>query len=473
MTHLFIYLFLLVCCAIGENREIISWNEIPMPLQSSFAGFLPPRDTQRWKAAIFQATNGDQILLQKVLNAISSLSYIISSGDHFRWAYHSADSVASLVGGKIEIHKLNKTLLTNSSIINAPIVLFGHKKFALPNFEGKPVGSIKLGIRKIIQNKISSLPKKIVAIGFLDQNVGWLSSYFTNRTVYKIDTSPMKSLMKSNGYLPTSSVNAFLKNVNLTMLAVSQHHNCSHPKVITLPLGILNNPDVIWNVMNRTFYNSSRKSNLLLSISSNWGFRPMILDCIMNNLGSSNFTIIKDRISSENYYDKISQSAGVIAISGFGADTYRLWETLLLGSMPVLERGFGLERTLYRLPVLFVDDYALLTLEMFMQAYLEALYRIDEWDYTRLTKKYWIDLIKEVARTQSIEKLLRNHPMAAEKENFTRPLIPFDCVKIGGCGPGTKQTPIKYCGVDASAIDSNYKWNWHSNKRQKPGKKIE
>jgi hypothetical protein len=63
---------------------------------------------------------------------------------------------------------------------------------------------------------------------------------------------------------------------------------------------------------------------------------------------------------------------------GLGYDTYRLWEVLALGAMPVLERGIGFDRTLYRLPALLVDDFADLTPELVRQAYVEALYRVDD-----------------------------------------------------------------------------------------------
>jgi hypothetical protein len=30
---------------------------------------------------------------------------------------------------------------------------------------------------------------------------------------------------------------------------------------------------------------------------------------------------------------------------------------------------------------------------------------------------------------------------------FTRPLIPFDCEEMGGCGPGTLRVPKKSCAI--------------------------
>ena len=44
----------------------------------------------------------------------------------------------------------------------------------------------------------------------------------------------------------------------------------------------------------------------------------------------------------------------VLSLPGLGYDCFRIWESLLAGAMPVLERGTGLDRTLYRLPALQV-----------------------------------------------------------------------------------------------------------------------
>lgn len=61
-------------------------------------------------------------------------------------------------------------------------------------------------------------------------------------------------------------------------------------------------------------------------------------------------------------------------------------------SIPVLERGFGFERSLYKLPALFLDDYADLTPFLLRQAYIEALYLADKWEYDRIMRRFYIIL---------------------------------------------------------------------------------
>ena len=53
-------------------------------------------------------------------------------------------------------------------------------------------------------------------------------------------------------------------------------------------------------------------------------------------------------------------------------------------------------RSLYKLPVLLLDDFADVTPAVVRQAYIEALYRVEEWEYTRITERHWVTILKEV-----------------------------------------------------------------------------
>jgi len=46
-----------------------------------------------------------------------------------------------------------------------------------------------------------------------------------------------------------------------------------------------------------------------------------------------------------------------------------------MGGVLVLERGIGLDRTFWRLPVLLLKDFSDLNPQMLKQAYVEAMYR--------------------------------------------------------------------------------------------------
>jgi hypothetical protein len=60
---------------------------------------------------------------------------------------------------------------------------------------------------------------------------------------------------------------------------------------------------------------------------------------------------------------------------------------------------------LWRLPALLVDDFDEVTPELLRAAYVEALYRVDEFEFERLTQSFWHALIGKVARSTSPQPL--------------------------------------------------------------------
>ena len=67
--------------------------------------------------------------------------------------------------------------------------------------------------------------ERFILVSILNENWGFLSSTFPNRTASwgKVDTKKFPTLLK------------FLDDPRLVMLVVNQHSNISHPKIITLP----------------------------------------------------------------------------------------------------------------------------------------------------------------------------------------------------------------------------------------------
>ena len=57
-----------------------------------------------------------------------------------------------------------------------------------------------------------------------------------------------------------------------------------------------------------------------------------------------------------------------------------------------------------------VDDFADVTPEIIMGAYVEAIYRAHEWEYERLTISFWRDLIRTVAREEKSSYLYEKFP---------------------------------------------------------------
>jgi hypothetical protein len=99
---------------------------------------------------------------------------------------------------------------------------------------------------------------------------------------------------------------------------------------------------------------------------------------------------------------------------------------------------------LWRLPVLLVDDFAVLTPTLLRQAYLEALYRAEDFAYERLKQSFWVSFIFNVSSAGHSQAIQRTFPLESELSDFSRPFKPFSCVG-GACGQGTKRTPSVSC----------------------------
>jgi hypothetical protein len=98
----------------------------------------------------------------------------------------------------------------------------------------------------------------------------------------------------------------------------------------------------------------SQKQQLIFTSSSNWGYRPKIIECISKKFETNPSESLqwkgyseglKGRLKSKDYYSALGKSKFSLALPGLGYDTFRLWETMTLGTIPILEKGVGLDKT--------------------------------------------------------------------------------------------------------------------------------
>ena len=71
------------------------------------------------------------------------------------------------------------------------------------------------------------------------------------------------------------------------------------------------------------------------------------------------------------------------APSGMGLDTHRLWETLILGSIPIVERCAGWQRVLDDLPAVWVTDFVEVTPALLARAHQDIHAKCDRFDFAK------------------------------------------------------------------------------------------
>lgn len=172
------------------------------------------------------------------------------------------------------------------------------------------------------------------------------------------------------------------------MFVINQHHNISHPKLLVLPRGL----PITWKTTAGLVYDTMqyapehiRKRYLLFAASSNWGKRPQIIRCISQSMSNVDeffghssrlddpaAVLERQEMKSDRklYYEKLVSSKFGLALPGLGYDCFRTWELLTLGTIAIVERGVGLDRSLFRLPALLIDDFADITPTLLRSAYV-------------------------------------------------------------------------------------------------------
>ena len=218
--------------------------------------------------------------------------------------------------------------------------------------------------------------------------------------------SPSESIKEESLFHSLINNNNLIKWFSQNITINSLFNN----KIIQLPIGldyhtIMNHPFHPWN------HNKGAK---YLPIQQ----EHMILNCRINSKPFSkreikiyaNFSLqndrFKDRINIQTsipknllhlinndvprieYFKDIIQFAFVISPYGNGLDCHRTWETLCLGSIPIV-RAKVFSKMFENLPVLFVNEWTDINKELLENTITEFTSKV--FDYNKLRLKFWTD----------------------------------------------------------------------------------
>lgn len=461
----------------SENCDDPEWCNVPMP-QRSYFRFSPPDNLERWKAARLKAAKGEQVLLNRVIKYFPNtqdfldgdiffrqyhlpIDYYIDDNRHFdvltneywkdlkplpkrprkvKYSWEKPGN-ASVIPGLYDFREIQR----------APVLRLGYfafaKYFLLNNyFSAGMIGEASIGRKKFMKlwkEQADKIDRPFVLLHSANENWGLLSTYFPNRTA---------NWGKCCSEIDDKLLFEFLNHNKTILFLINQHSNITHPKLVTLPRGIplhfTHTRKLLWDIM--YLLSKKKKRDMLFVSSSTWGYRPNIVSCISKKFGNTNHIFSakydesqKGRMPPHVYYNRLGLSKFGLALPGLGYDTYRLWESMTIGTIPIIEKGVGFDKSLWRLPALIVEDFDEVGPEMLKEAYIESIYRAEEFEFERLTQSFWWSFIANVSAAQSSEKILEKFPLEAEDPNFARPFKPYNCEN--GCGPGTRRPPKSMC----------------------------
>jgi hypothetical protein len=170
--------------------------------------------------------------------------------------------------------------------------------------------------------------------------------------------------------------------------------NIKHPKIVGLPLGL---ESIVWKNGNIDFYydaiaNYPVEKKHLLYMNFSLKNDPLSRLQVYQIFSEKPYCFIANENGWEKYFQEICESKFVLCPGGRGGDSFRVWESLIFGSVPIVKSSV-LDPLYDDLPVVIVQDWCEITEEFLEKKYLELEKK--QFCYQKLFSSYWKKRIKE------------------------------------------------------------------------------
>lgn len=171
--------------------------------------------------------------------------------------------------------------------------------------------------------------------------------------------------------------------------------NYIHPNLKSIPLGI-GNPYVLETPREEDFLSATgdRIDGKLLYINHRVETYPDERRQPYELFSTNDWITVEEPEKKGNfrrYMKSLSEHKFMLCPRGNGIDTYRFWECLYMGVIPIVKKCINVD--FYAdLPILVIENYSDITKEMLETKYSEITSR--SWNTEKLICDYWINTIK-------------------------------------------------------------------------------
>lgn len=192
----------------------------------------------------------------------------------------------------------------------------------------------------------------------------------------------------------------------------AQNVSVENEKLVPIPIGVENRYWYVKRTLDeKLFFNVSKmehQRNKLAYLNIALHTFEEERKFVRNFFRKKSFVVYGGKKSFSNYLKDLKRHRFCISPSGNGVDCHRTWESLLMGSIPVVrpivkstgKRAYGNEFLYKNLPVIIVNDWEEVT-EDFLEKKFEEISNMKV-DLSRLYFPYWRDLIlKEASLARS------------------------------------------------------------------------
>jgi hypothetical protein len=123
--------------------------------------------------------------------------------------------------------------------------------------------------------------------------------------------------------------------------------------------------------------------------------RQMVWNMFQGKSWVTTGTSIASLDGRKTFLEEIRNHSFVLCPRGNGVDTHRLWETLYMGSIPIVRKDIA-HSGWTDLPIVFVDSWEEVTEDFLRKE--EVRIQSTEWNWKKLNVHYWIDKIRQVKK---------------------------------------------------------------------------
>lgn len=201
---------------------------------------------------------------------------------------------------------------------------------------------------------------------------------------YFASTAGLTSFMFTDYQIPPNLNYLYVQNLNV------DHHKMRHH-----PLGVLTkNTGKLKRVVNENKKRSNKKSGICYI---NFKYETCLFRQLLPKalFADTPWVTIEKDVSQLEYYRQLSSHAFVLCPRGNGHDSYRVWETLALGSIPIVSRTVGMERLAKFLPIVIVDEWKEInTIRLEKEGSWIETNKKNWWNDLMLTQDFWTTHIK-------------------------------------------------------------------------------
>jgi hypothetical protein len=182
-----------------------------------------------------------------------------------------------------------------------------------------------------------------------------------------------------------------------------------------IPLGITNNSNesalhpiygntnIMFNIFIDNSLNKTELSYLNINTSTNQFERNLVFEKFSKKSWVKVGNIDCSIEGRKKYLTDIKTSKFVFCPRGNGIDTHRLWETLYMGSIPIVKYE-NAHHLFTDLPILFIKDWNEIEKKYLEQKYTEMIKK--EWNFKKLKVNYWTNFIKKICKDKLTEEVL-------------------------------------------------------------------